>query len=115
MTESPTPSKFAKWKRPLIGGTLSTLIAWIFLTTELGSDFGFFIFYALPFFILELLISMDREYETQIILISLLFWFPVGFLTALFIKDNRKAIFGWSLLCIIFGLFGFFALMMLGG
>ncbi len=97
MTESPTPSKFAKWKRPLVGGLLSAGIAGIslfILMLLFGSPSAAGLL-AWPLAV-RMLFFRPRNEFTEIV-IALLIWFLIGFMIAHFIKSNKQAILFWFL------------------
>jgi len=114
MNESPTRSKLATWVRILIGGLLSAGIAWSLQSVGFIIGIGF---YVIPFMLLNSILprGMNHHLEVQAVLISFLFWFPVGAVITHFIKDNRKAFFILLRLCIIFYFIGYPLLISLWG
>jgi len=108
MTESPTPNKFAKWKRPLIGGFLSTLITLIGIAIGLSNDSLFFLigqrFMGLPIFILVNLLHLDEIIIPGIIL-TLAIWFLIGALITHFVRKNLPAVAYWLLSLVVSGFF----------
>jgi len=110
MTESSTPSKLAKWKRPLIGGVLSVLftvpvIGWVTVSL-VGEDVGgliLLVFLGPPAFILQILYLEGAWWDNSIQLITVAtgFWFIVGAIIAYLIKSNKNAIFLWLLVFIL--------------
>ena len=117
MTELPTSSKFAKWKRPLISGVLSTVVAGFTIFI------GFWVapnqitaFMALAFsspaYFVETATSAFTPYPLTreafwVFSISLLFWFAAGATITHFIKRNKTAIALWFLLYIMMFLLSF--------
>ncbi len=115
MIESSTPSKFAKWKRPLIGGLLSALPAILFglivtVEPEVPSNFADFIFLTLmgifTSFLLIFRTLFAETHETLAILLTILFWFLSGGLIARLIKNNIVGVVGWIVLQVTLFLIG---------
>lgn len=102
MTESPTPSKFAQWKRPLIGGVLSALIAGIFLIVAE-------VFSGKVTELLALGFSLPTLFTSNIgfaVFLSILFWFIAGATIAHQVRKNVLAMVSWLVLYMIsFALF----------
>jgi hypothetical protein len=106
MTESPTPSTFAKWKRALIGGLLSAGV--VGLATGLAPLLDYFmgggddissiltkIFSVFPL----LLMGIGGDVPPLILTIS--FWFLVGATITFFIKSNKGAIRLWIVFLVL--------------
>ncbi len=120
MIDESTSRKQALWKRPAIGGALSSamagLIVSIFLLMpNVVSGFLGIIFLA-PAFIVESLIviairsSLFRISDSLGIFISILFWMVAGAVIAHYFERNRVAIGCWFLLYLLlipisFGIF----------
>ncbi|MBI3163254.1 MAG: hypothetical protein HYZ24_01110 [Chloroflexi bacterium] len=103
MTESPAPSKSAKWKRPLIGGLLSALVSFAGVAT-IGSD-SFFLLFDTPFIGIPWII-LDGIFQLDDMLIPGLFltlgiWFVIGAAIAHTVKTNKKAIMLWLLILVL--------------
>lgn len=104
MTESPTPSKFAKWKRPLIGGLLSAgvvgistgLITLLDYFMDGGDDRSILtlIFSFFPKLLMVFINAGDPPFDPPLILM-ISFWFLVGATITFFIKSNKGAIRLW--------------------
>jgi hypothetical protein len=127
MTESLTPSNFAKWKRPVIGGVISASIAaffmllyflayridWFydFLFSTLDMDMLGAGFYApgLPFW----LVRFDDLQGSISTVFSIFVWFLAGFTITYLVRKNIIAIGLWILLYISC-LFGMLYIMILG-
>lgn len=98
MNEIPASGKFAQWKRPLAGGSISA---------------GVMLFFSLPFirdFSLPLYsgFMVARKFELfspftfqTYFWMSLLFWFASGWVIAHFVNENKKAILHWSILYLV--------------
>lgn len=102
MTESPTPSKFTKWKRPLIGGGLSAGIVVILQFFGLPGLFG-------PLVIIHASI-LGGYYLNYVgdygLIISILLWFLIGYIIANFFRKTIGPIIAWLLIYIFFAIAG---------
>jgi hypothetical protein len=100
MTKSFT-NKFTQWKRPLIGGFLSALVAGIFLMTfgflpiwenlRILIHFGFLA----PVLLLAFIFIIPVDAPLWSVLIPAIFWFMVGAIITYYKQENRKAIIYW--------------------
>lgn len=121
MTESPTPSKFAKWKRTFIGGMLSALVAGVvWIITIYGEDSPFVLlspsFAGMPAMILnafsEKRIMLD-DFPVWFLVVG--FWFIVGAIIAYSTKTNKKAVWLWLLVLLLLTPFSYIYVFMLSG
>ncbi len=126
MIESPTPSKFEEWKRPLIGGLLAALIIgggsnvvirWdpqaypnliplIFLPITIG--------FIWPAYIIGLVCEFCKA-DVFVTIFMPIFWFLAGATMVHYVKDNKKVFLYWFLLFItglvvsfVTGIFGYY-------
>ncbi len=110
MTESPTSSKLAKWKRPLIGGLISALLAVssIFYAYLTDADYpvsylsgGFsapaYIFTEAAFYDFQI----PARFSLSSLTLTFLLWFVMGASISYLIKKNWKAVGCWFLLLLI--------------
>jgi len=96
MIESPTPNKFTQWRRPLLGGLLSAIIAGIFLfIAEIFS--GKVTEFLTLGFSLPTLFTSNTGFA---IFLSILFWFTAGATIAHLSGKNGMAIVYWLVLYI---------------
>jgi len=115
MNEAHPPSKFATWKRPLISGFLSALIAEAAVIALVATDFhyidihpaiaGFCVLFATPAIVAAR--AMNIESNVTYFVFSFIFWFLAGAVIGRFIKRNIYAIAGWFLLYIVIGFIAF--------
>ncbi len=97
MNESPTPSKLAKWKRPLIGGLLSAGIAIIIWNGQGLFAYGF---------------EEPLEWFAAITgiwggIIGIFFsWFLAGAVIAFYVRKNLAAFGLWILLYVLCTILG---------
>ena len=97
MTESSTPNKFAQWRRPLLGGLLSAIIAGIFLfIAEIFS--GKVTEFLTLGFSLPTLFTSNTGFA---FFLSILFWFTAGATIAYLSRKNVMAIVFWLVLYIV--------------
>jgi len=96
MKESSTPSKFSKWKRPLIGGILSaaTAVASLIISWLTPESDGLF-FLKLP---LIFIIALGVDNLIFITLGGFLIWFFLGLGITYLVSSNKKAVRWWLLL-----------------
>jgi len=98
MTESPAPNKFTQWKRPLIGGLLSALIAGIALVVLYKFDFFLFVgFITIGMIIPNIFLGGSNLW---ISVLSIVFWFFAGSVITHYFKNN-KVIGVWIILYIV--------------
>jgi hypothetical protein len=115
MTESSTPSKFAKWKRPLIGGLLSGGMA---LLISSGVTEGLFdnlpeFFWGIyelafnPYVIATPALLIGLDFFADQIFFSGVFiaWFIIGAIIAHFFRRNWLAIICWFIVDAILYIF----------
>lgn len=104
MTESPTPNKLAKWKRPLIGGLLSAGIVGIYAKyIDMFLDgFSILSIFSLEFFCPPncYFFSIGNPWWVEILGYGaiLLIWFLAGATITYFTRKNWLAIGLWLLL-----------------
>ena len=97
MIESPTPNKFAQWRRPLLGGLLSAIIAGIFLfIAEIFS--GKVTEFLTLGFSLPTLFTSNTGFA---FFLSILFWFMAGATIAHLSRKNVMAIVYWLVLYMV--------------
>ena len=112
MTESPTPSKFAKWKRPLILGILSAIPATLLMSGLETYQFPWLGFVLIGFMVPALIFDgslLTPIYLTnpKVFLLVILFWFLIGAILGYSTRKNWLAIGCWLLLDAIFIIIGF--------
>lgn len=92
MNESPTANKLAKWKRPLMSGLLSGLIAGVLVILNF-----FAMGFLLPVAIVHFFLPDFGQSIFNVSLIVVIFWFAVGIVITTLSKNNRTAIVWWLL------------------
>ena len=109
MTESPSPNKFAKWKRPLIGGFLSAVIAGGIIAVQISFDgVDFLRIPALsvitPILLFALFTNTNNLINSALVSILLVtaLWLIIGFTITYFVRNNLLAIGSWILIHVIF-------------
>ena len=98
MTESPTPGKFAKWKRPLIGGLLSALLAGVILISQ--SSGILFVGSAVPVWMF--IPPTTDNVPMPVVPFAMLLWFLMGAVIAHIERNNMRAFLSWLILHAIF-------------
>jgi hypothetical protein len=114
MSETYLPSQFAKWKRSLIGGFLSALIAEVVVGTLFAMSQGYIASNLLIYLIsvgfatpMIAVLGVSFESIALAMIIIFIFWFLAGALIGRFTKTNLSAIVYWFLLyilCVVMGM-----------
>lgn len=100
MTESPSPNKSAQWKRVLMGGLISALLAGIGYDLFIAGVNNDFIIILTVGFLVTYYIFM---FPSAIIGIgiAIVYWFLIGATVTYFVKSNLFAIVFWFVTYII--------------
>ena len=116
MTDSSISRKLSAWKRPLVGGALSSAMAGLtisifYLIPNVVSGFLGIIFlvpaYTTASFIAVITSTSFRLNETLGTFISILFWLVAGAMIAHYFNKNKMAIGCWLLLYLLLIPMGF--------
>jgi len=110
MADVSTSRKLLAWKRPLVGGVLSSAVAGLtvsifyLMPNPVSGFFG--IMFLIPYYIVESFIAAFtspsfRLHEGLGIFISILFWLIAGAMIARYFKKNKVAIGFWLLLYLL--------------